>query len=262
MKRTTYILLFMVVGIMVFSCKSSKYIYFYEDKDFRQDTNYYHLTRPKYKLVAGDILDIQFHSTMTDVAEMFRFQQAGSQNSLMQTRGSQGAFFFGYEISDSGTIRIPVIGHIKVAGLHLNEAQDLIENEAQKYVKDIICKVRLYGIKVTFVGEFEQTGTQYFYENDIHLLEALGQIPVKTAANQHTVRLVRQTEDGVMTYRIDLTDREVVQSDVFYLQPNDIVYAEPRPLEIFRKGWSDYSFLVSTITSTLTLIVLLTTTQF
>ncbi|MCG8697387.1 MAG: polysaccharide biosynthesis/export family protein [Bacteroidales bacterium] len=256
-KILLYLCVILPILVMV-SCNSSKYIYFYEDKELQKDTNFYLVKPSEYRLQTGDILDVQFHSSLSDVEGIFRFSNVkSSQTTLTGTRGESGAFFYGYMISDSGTVRIPLIGHVHLENKNLLEAEKIIQKEAQKYVNDVIIKVRLYGIKITFMGDFKEAGTQYFYKNKVHLLDAVSRVPVLGTGDCRNIRIMRQTPEGIISYRVDLTDRNLIEDKKFYLQPNDIVYAEPRPLSMFRKGWSDYTFLVGTITSTLALIVLI-----
>ena len=257
----TFFFLLPVIVIM-FSCNSKKYIYLHEEKNVSSDSNFYSSAYPGYKLQSGDYLDIRFHSTMTDVEEMFRFSggentSASSMNNL-KTDG-QSAFFYGYAINDSGYIRIPVIGSLHLNGLDIHEAQDLIEKEAQKYVNDVMVKVRLYGTKITLLGEFNNAGTHYIYKDHVHILDAVAAAGDFTYnGDRKHLRIMRQTNDGIYTYRVNLTDKQLLTNNRFYLMPNDIVYAEPLPRKIFKESMSGYLLALTTVSSTLALILILT----
>jgi len=41
------------------------------------------------------------------------------------------------------------------------------------------------------------------------------------------IQLYRQYPDGVKLHKIDLTDRSIINSPLFYIQPNDLVYIVP-----------------------------------
>ena len=73
------------------------------------------------------------------------------------------------------------------------------------------------------------------------------------------VLLLRQTEDGTKSYRLNLTKGNIIESDLYYIQPNDIIYVEPLGSTLFREQASDYVFVISAISSTLTAIVLILT---
>jgi polysaccharide biosynthesis/export protein len=244
----------------MFSCSSKRYVYLYEKRK-QQDTALYDLNYPGYRLQNGDFLDIQFHSTMTDVEEMFRFSngESSSNNTMYTARtGGQGAFFYGYMINDSGMVRIPVIGNLKLGGLTIIEAQDLVEEETRKYVNDVMVKVRLYGIKVTLLGEFNSTGTHYIYKDKADILDAIAAGSDLTYySDRRHLRILRQIDNKMKTYTIDLTDKNLLTQKEFYLMPNDVVYAEPSSRRIFRETVTDYLIGLSVITSTLTLVVLL-----
>ncbi len=260
-KRLSYILFYGLLVSCFFSCSNKKYVYLKEEKRAHEDTGKYALRYPEYKLQSGDFLDIQFHSTMTDVEEMFRFtggEMSASNIANAGRSGGQGAFFYGYMINDSGAVRIPVIGNIQLEGLDLEEVQKLVEEEARKYVNDVIVKVRLYGIRITLLGEFNNTGTHFIYKDRVHILDAVAAGEDLTYfSDRRYLRIIRETEDNMYTYSIDLTDKDLLTSEKFYLLPNDIVYAEPSSRKIFRETISDYLLGITTLSSTLALIVVL-----
>jgi polysaccharide export outer membrane protein len=54
---------------------------------------------------------------------------------------------------------------------------------------------------------------------------------------------------------VDFTNKEIFNSPVYYLQPNDIVYVEPNKLKFVESNVAVIS-LVTSITSTLSILVL------
>ena len=49
----------------------------------------------------------------------------------------------------------------------------------------------------------------------------------KEFGNNKQVTLVRQTLNGSETYNLDLSSKKILESDYFYLMPNDIIYVAP-----------------------------------
>ncbi len=160
-----------------------------------------------------------------------------------------------YVVSDSGYIRIPVIGSVYVAGYTITNIEKLIEREARKYIDDAISKVKLLNYKITFIGEFGNPGEKYFYRDRVNIIDALVAAgDVTYYGDRKNLRVLRQTPKGIESFRINLHDVALLNSKDFYLKPNDIVYAEPLPRKIFRLQTSDYSVLLVTISTTLAFI--------
>ena len=74
--------------------------------------------------------------------------------------------------------------------------------------------------------------------------------------NRENILIIRSLSDGSKIFRVDLTDKNLVSTDAFYIQPNDIIYVTPLKSTLFRVRASDYLFILSTVTTTLTLLVL------
>ena len=59
-----------------------------------------------------------------------------------------------------------------------------------------------------------------------------------------------------MVYKLDLTDRELLTSDKFYLYPDDMIIVDPVKAKMVRLNLQDYMFFFSAITTALTTTVL------
>jgi polysaccharide export outer membrane protein len=73
-------------------------------------------------------------------------------------------------------------------------------------------------------------------------------------AKRDRVLLLRQSENGIKTYRINLNDKSILESDLYYLMPNDMVYVEPLKGKQFAFSEFPYVLILTTITTTLLLI--------
>jgi len=77
---------------------------------------------------------------------------------------------------------------------------------------------------VTVVGEVNRPGEFTIYKDDINLFEAVSQAgDMSEFANRSRVALVRQTSGGSKVFYLDLTSDKILNSDYYYLQPNDII---------------------------------------
>ena len=67
---------------------------------------------------------------------------------------------------------------------------------------------------------------------------------------------MRKTPTGVEMHDLDLTDRNVINSPYYYLQPNDYVYVKPMK----QKSWGTGKTGIESLGTIITLLSLVTTT--
>jgi polysaccharide export outer membrane protein len=81
---------------------------------------------------------------------------------------------------------------------------------------------------VTVLGEVKTPGTFTIPNDRVTLLDAIGIAGDLLITGSRTDVLVLREQKGEMIeYRIDLTQSDVLNSPVFYLQQNDVVYVAP-----------------------------------
>jgi len=137
-------------------------------------------------------------------------------------------FLAGYSVSDSGTVYLPVLGNFSVVNRTIDEAENMIQQRLNTMVRGAVARVRLVSFKVSVLGEVRTPGTYYIYNELLTLPEALGYAGDLTdAADRRQVRIVRRRQNKVFITTLDLTDRRLLGSPNFYLEPNDVVYVVP-----------------------------------
>jgi polysaccharide export outer membrane protein len=134
----------------------------------------------------------------------------------------------GYLVDKNGFVNLPVIGKIKLGGLSKEEANNLLTNKLTEYLKDPIVNIRFLNFKVTVIGEVNNPSSFTILNEKINVLEALGLAGDMTAfGKRENVLIIREKEGIRSATRINLNNKEVLNSPYFYLQQNDIVYVEP-----------------------------------
>lgn len=173
-------------------------------------------------------------------------------------RSEGSAYIYGYTVSDSGTITLPILGEITVYGLTVEQLKTSIEERAAKYLKDVVVNVRLLSFKFTVIGEVNGPGTFINYNNQLTVLEAIGMAgDITDYGNRKRVLVVRPTKEGTYTYRINLQDKNLLQSEGYFLLPNDVVIVEPIKSKPFQLNIPTASFIISISLSTISTLVLL-----
>ena len=88
--------------------------------------------------------------------------------------------------------------------------------------------MRILNFRVSVFGEVKSPGTYMVSGERITIMEALGLAGDLTIKGRRDNILVVRDFNGTKTYtRINLTNKEVFNSPVYYLTQNDVVYVEP-----------------------------------
>ena len=187
-----------------------------------------------YKLQSNDVLSVKVLSVDPDMSELFNIVNPASAFGLADP-GSM--YLSGYSIDSEGFINLPTVGRLQVLGLTTTQAQDLIQRGLSRYINDATVVVKLISFKVSVLGNVARPGYFYVYNERANLLEVLGMAGDLTqGANRENIKLIRQTPEGSEVVLLDLTDANLVQSQYYYLKPNDILYVEPRKTQLKREN--------------------------
>ncbi len=83
-------------------------------------------------------------------------------------------------------------------------------------------------IILSLVGEVNKPGQYKIYQDKINIFEMIAMAgDLSVYAKRDDVVLVRKTETGSQIHHIDLLDEELLESEFYYLMPDDIIYIKP-----------------------------------
>jgi len=142
------------------------------------------------------------------------------------TSGGNAAQGESFQVEENGTVALPVIGHVKVAGLTRIEAKKIIEDLYRKeLLKDPIIEVKITNLKITMLGEVKGPGNYPLTKDRTTLVEMIGAAGGLTdKADDANVKIIRGTEANPKVTVIDLSDIRSVNDPRAILQSGDIVY--------------------------------------
>ncbi len=254
-KITTLATLTTLLTILILSsCTQQRQLTILRDIGQQSDT-LYQKNKPAYHLQASDILYVRVITQDEEINKLFNpmFSQ-GSSTATLQT---ESMYLLGFEVKDSGYIELPILKQIQVAGLTLDQAQDSITAVAYRYLKNPQIIVKLHTFEFAILGEVKSPGLKSYGTYELNLLEAIALAgDITYNGNRENIVLMRPGKDDYEVHRIDLTDKNIVNSELFFIQPNDMIYVEPLKSTLFRETAQDYLYFVSAIGSILSLIVL------
>ncbi|KHJ36997.1 polysaccharide export protein EpsE [Pedobacter glucosidilyticus] len=132
-------------------------------------------------------------------------------------------------VEDDGTVNIPVLGKLTLAGMTRVEAEKFLEEQYKaKLLKDPIIDLTITNAKVTVLGEFGLQTNVLLIKDQTHLVEILGNVGgLNPRANKRKIKIIRGDLSNPTVIIANLTDINSLSDKKLILQNNDIIYAEP-----------------------------------
>lgn len=261
MKKISYFHLILIVMVTLTSCSSTKNITMFQDS--REGLNNYNILNkaPEHKIKPYDNLYLSILTLDQEVNKLFNPSLAGDgyASGTQQMFGDKTSKYInGYLVSADSTITMPILGKLNLVGLNLEEAEERVRARAEEYLKEPTVHVKFLNFKVNISGEINNPGIYYNYEGSLNILDAVSEASgITEYADLKNVIVKRQNGEKIYGHKLDLTDNSVYASDIFYLQPNDLVYIPPTNLKRRRENSDAYSKLLSTLSVLLVAVSLI-----
>ncbi len=237
--------LFLFIGLgalilSIISCASrEKLVYLQPDDSLLNVVD----QQSKVVLQEGDILSISVTSENVKATLPFNPVSPYLGNNVSE----RNIFIPTYTIDKEGNINFPKLGKVHLAGKTRIEAIKFMEEKIANYVRDPGVDITIRNFRVTVLGEVNKPGSFEVKDDRITILEALGEAGDLTIhGRRKNVLVVREKNGKKEEYRIDLTQRNLLNSPVYYLNQNDVVYVEPNGAQRQSSRYSaNYSVFVS-----------------
>lgn len=203
------------------------------------------LVKQDYKIEANAIVVVKIFTN-----DGFKLIDMATSNSATSTNNIR--FEFDYIVDSEGYCKLPLVGKIKLAGLNINEAQNLLEQIYSEYYVKPYVTVRVTNKRViVFPGNGGDAKVLYLSNNNTTVLEAIaltGGIAMDGKA--YKVKLIRNTGAKPKVYLMDLSKIDGLAVGNSVVLANDIIYVEPR-YRIARTLVAEITPIVTLITSSL-----------
>lgn len=247
---TQLTLIGILAAVLLSSCVPMKRIRYLQEEDEKKErADFKNEQSVIYKVHPGDNLYIKINSLDEKTNS---FEKADIYNNYY----TEAAIYLNsYTVTDSGFVEFPLIGKITVVNMTVDEIREVLQLKVNEYVKNTVVIVKLANFRISLFGEFKLPGKYVVYQDKINIFEAISMAGDMTDfAKKDRVLLLRQTDTGSKGYRINLNDKSILESELYYLMPNDLIYAEPVKGKQFAFTEFPYLLIFSTITTTLLLI--------
>lgn len=171
---------------------------------------------------------------------------AGSQqmNSILTSRNIntevENQENIGFLVTQDGTVRLPLLGAVKLTGYTQDEASKMLIDEYKKYIRNPYVTVELMNQRVIVIGEVKKPGVVPILNGTMNLVEVISRSGDLTdMAARHNIKIIRGDLRDPEVRVVDVTKLTELQLTSLLLQPNDIVYVQPRELKGYNKAWDE-----------------------
>lgn len=236
MNKIKYILFLALAGIALSSCVTARKVNYMQEPDKYIPSYADTLSFEDYQLRIGDRLYIYVYSLDENITRMYNAGSVGSNIRQHMANGNTGGGYdlYTYLVDEEGNIDFPTIGKVYVRGLTTREVKRKMEEELSTLLREIpgysTVSVEVNMVSRTFSVIGAQSGRYPITSEKMTIFEALAQVgDLKEFNSRKEIKLVREKE-GVTTIKtFDARSKDIINSEFYYIEPNDIIYIRQIP---------------------------------
>lgn len=215
------LLLQIVIISLLSSCVTPKDTNLLQDikKNYPIDIN----LNNDYKIIIGDQLVLRIYTLDESMKELFAVYIVNQSSGIAAASVEQTAPNVLNVYSD-GTVKIPYLGKILVEGYTTNEAKKIIEERFSTFSPNLVIELNLQNRFFSVLGEAGQSRIAMNLPK-LTIFQALAMSgPIQTFGDHKKVKIIRQTPNGTEVKTFDIRSKDIVDSEYYYIQPNDVIY--------------------------------------
>ena len=238
-------LLLLALLLLVSSCYTSKKVNYLQSDERSFSIP---VIPTVYRVQPNDVLSIKVQSRDPEQSAFFNITTL-EDRSIEANPAS--LFLTGYTVDLEGMINLAIVGELRVGNLTVPEIRDLVQAQIDKYLLNAMVSVRLTSFKVSILGDVKNPGTNYIYNTQATIFEALSAAgDLNLSAKRKNIKLIRQEGDMSKVVTLDLTQPSIIHSPYYFLHPNDVIYVETSKQNIVQNNLGLFSLILSAITTT------------
>lgn len=246
--NTNLLIVIIVTSLFLCGCINTKSIVYFNNIPDSSRITLENVLPPVPKIQVNDRIEIRIGGENEKTVQYIARQFAGNDPSAsIET-----------VVDLNGNIELPQIGLIKLLGLTKEEAKAIITDAYKEYLINPIVFIKFGDFRYTVLGEVRAPGTKLVPSNKISLLEAIANSGDMTEfAERKRVRIIREENFQRAVLQVDLTDRSILNSNNYYLHPNDIIYVAAKDVKQTTSNFQRSMLMVSGIASLVTIFIVL-----
>ena len=249
MKQFKILFIVSIVALALSSCVTARKVNYMQVPDRYIPSYADTLAFEDYELRIGDRLYVYVYSLDETIMKMYN--AGGTNASQMRQQMGNGSTMYGsydlytYLIDEEGNIDFPTIGKQYVQGKTTREVKKQLEQELATLLQElpgyntVSVEVNIVNRSFSVIGA--QSGRYPINKEKMTIFEALAMVGDLGEFNSRKeIKLVRE-KNGVTTIKtFDARSKDIVNSEYYYIEPNDIIYIRQIP---------GYSFGINHVTT-------------
>jgi polysaccharide export outer membrane protein len=240
---------YLFLGLLVSSCASYKQNIMFQLPEGAALKQQMDVAEKNYTIQKYDHLELDVYTNKGEKIVDPEFQRATGQVSQSETVVKPI-----YAVDVNGVSKFPLVGEIKLDGLTIRQAEEVLQQAYSKFYTDPYVLLKYNNKRVIVLGAPGGQVIPLTNEN-MHLVEVLALAKgVNNDAKAQNIRILR----GDQVYLADLSTFDGYVKNNIPIQSGDVVYIEPirRPIS---ESVRDYGPIVSLLASLTTLVIVIIT---
>lgn len=201
------------------------------DEEYQDDMDF------AWKIAKGDRVEITvFNQSSVGGQQLTQLLSNAGSNTQYQNRDG----YEGILIQKEGTVRLPLVGQVKITGLTEAEAELKLTEAYSKFLRHPFVSITIRNQKLFVLGEVKEPGVLQVPNGTMTLFEALASTGDLTDDAKRTdILILRGDMRNPIVKEVDLTDMSAIRLSSLILQPNDVVYVQPRTMKAINKNFTE-----------------------
>lgn len=244
-------------------CTINRNIMFRTPADFAFDP-FNPISDVNYRIAPNDLISFQLYSNKGErLLSMTAGTTAGGVNGVGGNGGgnlqamNQNSRFV-YEVRPDGTVELPELGPVRLAGLNIDEAETKLEVAyAENYIEPLALIEVTNQRVLIFPGEAGVASVVPLTNPNTSLLEVLALSGgIRARGDARKVKLIRRGAERQTIHQFDLSTIDGLQYANTTVQAGDIIYVEPLP-QLASEVLADVTPILSLLSTISSFIALL-----
>ena len=230
-----------VLGLLLTSCYGYRQVGLLQERD----------DLPQYDSVAYQPYRLQVNDEI--IYRVITMDETLAKT-LSSNENTNSQYANSYRIYSDGTVDIPFLAPVKLAGLTELEAQDTLRKAFREIIPDADVKLAMYNKRFTVMGD-ARSGVYNIYKERMTIFQALAMSgDLMNSGDRRHVRIIRPRGNGEPeVLEFDIRPNSIINSEYYYVYPNDLIYVSRDSGSFYKQ--SSYSSFLALITSSVSLLI-------
>ena len=209
----------------------------------------------EYKISLGDRFSFSFS---TNNGEKILVGATGISNSAKINESNTPSQAQDYLVQQDGTVELPIVGTIKVAGMSTRALEDQLEAFLSKDYLLPFVQIRLTNQRLTIFPGKNAAQVITLQNTNTSLIEVIALANgIREDGRANSIKLIRKKDNKRMIYKIDLSTIEGLKYGEMLVQSNDCIYIDSNP-RITREILKEIAPWLSVFSSSLAIYAIFT----